>query len=199
MVCRSPRWLPLVRMSPTWSNVRAFAMPAGTSMLGALGGQPREWWIFAEDGESIMPDNPGPLLYGECTPAVANDAITRLRPHSARAVREPLRAAGYGGETRHVRDPRAGRDPPRRRGTRGSRTRTGHDHFPALRPPPHAQPPRRASPHPGWNRRANHARGTGHVLIRRFVLTRRAGADACGEARYVADLQGVGDSWSVTG
>jgi pimeloyl-ACP methyl ester carboxylesterase len=27
---------------------------------------------------------------------VANGAIARLRPHSARAVREPLRAAGYG-------------------------------------------------------------------------------------------------------
>jgi hypothetical protein len=76
--------------------VCAFAMPAGTSMLDALGGQPREWSIFAEDGESIMPDYPGPLLYGECTPAMANGAIARLRPHSARSVREPLRAAGYG-------------------------------------------------------------------------------------------------------
>ena len=27
---------------------------------------------------------------------MANGAIARLRPHSARAVREPLRAAGYG-------------------------------------------------------------------------------------------------------
>src|SRR5262249_42176267 len=44
--------------------VCAFAMPAGTSMLDALGGRPREWWIFAEDGGSIMPDYPGPLLYG---------------------------------------------------------------------------------------------------------------------------------------
>jgi pimeloyl-ACP methyl ester carboxylesterase len=35
-----------------------FAMPVGTSMLDALGGQPPEWWIFGEDGESIMPDNP---------------------------------------------------------------------------------------------------------------------------------------------
>lgn len=76
--------------------VCAFAMPAGTSMLDALGARPPEWRIFAEDGESIMPDNPGPLLYGECTPAMANGAIARLRPHSARSVREPLRAAGYG-------------------------------------------------------------------------------------------------------
>ena len=76
--------------------VCAFAMPAGTSMLDALGGQPPEWWIFAEDGESIMPDNPGALLFSECAPAVANGAIARLRPHSARSVREPLRAAGYG-------------------------------------------------------------------------------------------------------
>jgi len=76
--------------------VGAIAMPAGTSMLDALGGQPPEWWIFAEDGESIMPENPGTLLFSECAPAVANGAIARLRPHSARSVREPLRAAGYG-------------------------------------------------------------------------------------------------------
>ena len=84
-----------MRMSPAWSMC-AFAMPAGTSMLDVLGGQPREWWIFAEDGESIMPDNPGALLFSECARAVANGAIARLRPHSARSVREPLRAAGYG-------------------------------------------------------------------------------------------------------
>jgi hypothetical protein len=66
--------------------VCAFAMPAGTSMLDALGAQPRGWWIFAEDGESIMPDYPGPLLYGECAPAVANGAIARLSswPESSR-------------------------------------------------------------------------------------------------------------------
>jgi len=131
--------------------VCAFTMPAGTSMLDVLGGQPPEWWIFAEDGESIMPDNPGAL---------------------------GSRAAA--------------------RGRRGSRTRAGHDHFPGLRPPPHAQPPRRASSHLGWDRRANRPHRTGHVLIRRF-LTARAGVDARGQARYGADLQGVGDSWSGTG
>ena len=65
-------------------------------MLDALGGPPREWWIFAGGGESIMPDYPGPLLGGGCTPALASGAIARLRPHSARSVREPLCAAGYG-------------------------------------------------------------------------------------------------------
>lgn len=43
-----------------------------------------------------MPDNPGALLFSECAPAVANGAIAGLRPHSARSVREPLHAAGYG-------------------------------------------------------------------------------------------------------
>ena len=64
--------------------VCAFAVPAGTSMLDVLGGQPHEWWIFAEDGESIMPDNPGALLFSECAPAVANGAIARL-PRTRRA------------------------------------------------------------------------------------------------------------------
>ena len=178
--------------------VRAFAMLAGTSMLDVLGGQPHEWWIFAEDGESIMPDYPGALLFSECAPAVANGAIARLRPHSARSVRDPLRGR-IRGETRNVRDQRAGRDPSRKRGRRGSRTRAGHDHFPGLRPPPDARPPSRAGSHPGWDRRANRPRRTGRVLIRRFVLTGRAGVDARGQARYGAGWQGVGDSWSGTG
>ena len=177
--------------------VCAFAMPAGTSMLDALGGQPREWWIFAEDGESIMPDYPGPLLYGECNPSCGE-----------RRDRETASALGALGSRATAR-PDTGRNPPRTgsaSGTRsspqtwqkGSRTRAGHDHFPAL-PPPDAQPPRRAGSHVGWNRRANRPRSTGRVLIRRFVLTGRAGVDARGQARYGADLQGVGDSWSGTG
>jgi pimeloyl-ACP methyl ester carboxylesterase len=76
--------------------VSAFAIPVGASLLDAVGGQPPEWWIFTEDRESIMPDNPGAVLYTECAPAVANGAIARLRPHSALSVREPLRAAAYG-------------------------------------------------------------------------------------------------------
>jgi pimeloyl-ACP methyl ester carboxylesterase len=74
----------------------AIAIPVGRSLLDAIGGQPPEWWIFAEDRESIVPDNPGAVLYGECAPAVANGAMARLRPHSARSVREPLLAAAYG-------------------------------------------------------------------------------------------------------
>lgn len=76
--------------------VSAFAIPAGTSMLEALGGPPPEWWIFAEDGETIVPGNPAARLFSECAPAVADGAIAKLRPHSARSVREPLRRAGYG-------------------------------------------------------------------------------------------------------
>jgi pimeloyl-ACP methyl ester carboxylesterase len=76
--------------------VSGFAIPPGTSMLDALGGPPPEWWVFAEDGETIMPGDPGGKLFSECAPAVANGAIAKLRPHSARSVREPLRAAGYG-------------------------------------------------------------------------------------------------------
>ena len=74
----------------------AFAIPVGRSFLDAVGGLPPDWWIYSEDGESVMPDNPGALLFSECAPAVANGAIARLRPHSARSLREPLRAARYG-------------------------------------------------------------------------------------------------------
>jgi hypothetical protein len=141
----------------------------------------------------------GHRLGAECAPAVANDAIARLRPHSARSVREPLRAAGYGEKAAMYVIGERDAILPRRRGRRGSGTRAGHDHFPGLGPPLHAQPPCRASSHIGQNRRADRPRRTGHVLIRRFVLTGRAGAVAHGQARYVADLQGVGDSWNGAG
>lgn len=74
----------------------AIVIPPGNSLLDAIGGQPPEWWILDEDSQSIMPDNPATLLFAECPPAVASGAIARLRPHSARAIREPLRAARYG-------------------------------------------------------------------------------------------------------
>jgi pimeloyl-ACP methyl ester carboxylesterase len=76
--------------------VGAFAVPVGTSLVDAAAGVGTDWWIFAEDGESVMPDNPGALLFSECAPAVANGAIARLRPQSVRSVSEPLRAARYG-------------------------------------------------------------------------------------------------------
>ena len=160
----------------------AFAIPPGTSMLDALGGPPPEWWIFAEDGETTMPDNPGAMLFSECAPAVMDGAIAKLRPHSARSVREPLRAAGYGEKpATYVISERDATLPPDM--AKDSQNRSGRDRFPGRRPSSHAQPPCRASPHPGRNRRAYHARRTGHVLIRRFVTTRRAGADGCGKAR----------------
>jgi pimeloyl-ACP methyl ester carboxylesterase len=74
----------------------AIVIPPGSSMLDAVGGQPPEWWIIDGDAGSIMPGNPDAVLFPECTPPVAKDAIARLRPHSARAVREPLRTADYG-------------------------------------------------------------------------------------------------------
>jgi hypothetical protein len=76
--------------------VCAFAMPAGTSMLDALGGQPPEWWIFAEDGESIMPDNPGALLFSECAPQLWRTARSRDCARTRRARSATRCAAGYG-------------------------------------------------------------------------------------------------------
>ena len=198
VVCRSPRWLRLVRMSPTWSMCARSRCPPA-----------RACSTFSVDSRTSGGSSP--------KTARASCPITRARSSSASAPncgerRDRETASAFGalgsrpaargrirGETRNVRDQRAGRDPPRKRGRRGSRTRAGHDHFPGLRPPPDAQPPRRAGSHLGRNRRANRPRGTGRVLIRRFPLTRRAGTDARGQARYGADLQGVGDSWSRTG
>jgi hypothetical protein len=107
--------------------VCAFAMPASTSMLDVLGGQPSEWWIFAEDGESIMPDNPGRAPLQRVCPS-CGERGDRETASGLGALGSRAAARGrISGETRNVRDQRARRDPPRKRGRTGSRTRAGHD------------------------------------------------------------------------
>ncbi len=102
LVGHSYSGLPVTEVAATRDDVghvvytSAIVIPVGNSLLDAVGGQPPAWWILDEDSQSIMPDNPDTLLFPSCSPAVAGGAITRLRPHSARAVREPLRAAAYG-------------------------------------------------------------------------------------------------------
>ena len=73
-----------------------YSSEGDSKFMDAVGGQPPEWWILDEDTQSVMPGNPDTVLFSECPPAVAKSAIARLRPHSARSVREPLRAAEYG-------------------------------------------------------------------------------------------------------
>jgi len=81
--------------------VCAFAMPAGTSMLDALGGQPPEWWIFAEDGESMMPDNPA-----RCSTASAPQLWRTARSRDCVRTRRARFAS-------HCARPDTGRNPPR--------------------------------------------------------------------------------------
>lgn len=76
--------------------VCAFAVPVGTSLLDAVGGEPPDWWIVAEDGTSILPEDPRAVFFAECAPEVADEAAAKLHPHSMASVREPLRAAAYG-------------------------------------------------------------------------------------------------------
>jgi pimeloyl-ACP methyl ester carboxylesterase len=102
LVGHSYSGLPVTEIAATRDDVThvvyvsAIVIPPGNSLLDAVGGQPPAWWIPAEDSRSIMPGQPDTILFPECPPAVAADAIARLRPQAARAVREPLRAAGYG-------------------------------------------------------------------------------------------------------
>ena len=93
----------------------------------------------------------------------------------------------------HCARPDTGRNPPRTCSASGMRSspQTWQKGWPRSRRPrpfpwtpttTHAQPPCRASSRLGWNRPANRPHRTGHVLIRRFGLTWRAGADACGKS-----------------
>jgi pimeloyl-ACP methyl ester carboxylesterase len=102
LVGHSYAGVPISEVAATRSDVghcvyvSGFLLPPGQSLLDAVGGQPQQWWIIDENGSSLLPDDPRALFYNQTAPALADNALARLRPHSMRSVREPLREAAYG-------------------------------------------------------------------------------------------------------
>lgn len=76
--------------------VCAFAIPAGASLQGTVGGEPLDWWLPSEDGRSFTAADPEDHFFNACTPAEAATAAPNLTPQSARSFQEPLPKAAYG-------------------------------------------------------------------------------------------------------
>jgi pimeloyl-ACP methyl ester carboxylesterase len=76
--------------------VCAFAIPAGASLQGTVGGRPLDWWLPSEDGRSFTAADPDRRFFNACAPTDAAIAVPRLTPQSTRSFQEPLPRAAYG-------------------------------------------------------------------------------------------------------
>lgn len=75
--------------------VCAFVLPAGNTLLDVLHGEPPSWWVYADDGRTIQPDDAHAAFLADCPPDVAAAAAARLVPFSAAATTQLQRHAGY--------------------------------------------------------------------------------------------------------
>ncbi|OJX63199.1 MAG: hypothetical protein BGO95_08920 [Micrococcales bacterium 73-13] len=77
--------------------ISAFALDAGESLLGAVGGVPPSWWVI--DGDLVRAgtaaEPPEALFFGDVAPEVAAAAVARLTSQSIRPFREELTAAAW--------------------------------------------------------------------------------------------------------
>ncbi len=90
--------VPMTSVAATRGDVRhavyvcSFAIPAGKSVLDAVGGTPPAWWVIADGDQTVLPDDPRKVFFN----ASETNPTTQLSPQSTRSFREPLDEAAYG-------------------------------------------------------------------------------------------------------
>ena len=52
-------------------------------------------WVCSDDGRSLTIRDPASMFYGACPPAVAREAVARLRPQDTAGATRPLGAAAW--------------------------------------------------------------------------------------------------------
>ncbi|WP_115789771.1 alpha/beta hydrolase [Arthrobacter silvisoli] len=72
----------------------AFALDAGESLLGAVGGVAPEWWNIKGDGWITVTD-PASVFYNGVPAEVTGEALKNLRPQSEAAFTEELSGAAW--------------------------------------------------------------------------------------------------------
>jgi pimeloyl-ACP methyl ester carboxylesterase len=60
----------------------SFIIPEGESLISAFGGKDLPWFMVAEDGLEVNPENPDKVFYNDCSPSQVESAVASLRPHS---------------------------------------------------------------------------------------------------------------------
>lgn len=75
--------------------VAAFMLPAGMSVLQAVGGTPPPWWVIDAEHRTVDVTDPIAVFYQDCAPEVAAAAKARLGLQSLDSFEQPLTAAGW--------------------------------------------------------------------------------------------------------
>jgi pimeloyl-ACP methyl ester carboxylesterase len=75
--------------------VAAFMLEVGETIVGAASQWPPIDWVFSDDGRSVRVGDPASIFYGACSPEVAREAVSRLRPQDAAGAIRPLGAAAW--------------------------------------------------------------------------------------------------------
>lgn len=62
--------------------IASFVLPAQTSLMDALGGQPLPWFAVARDGLTVRALNSGDVFYNDLSPAEQERHTAALEPHA---------------------------------------------------------------------------------------------------------------------
>jgi pimeloyl-ACP methyl ester carboxylesterase len=73
----------------------AFMLDEGESLFGLVGGVAPDWWLVADDGESLMPDRPDEIFFNDVSEDATRAAVQQLAPQSMAAVKSPVTAVAW--------------------------------------------------------------------------------------------------------
>jgi pimeloyl-ACP methyl ester carboxylesterase len=73
----------------------AFMLDEGESLFGLVGGVAPDWWLVADDGESLMPDRPDEIFFNDVSEDATRAAVEQLAPHRMAAFQAPVGAVAW--------------------------------------------------------------------------------------------------------
>jgi pimeloyl-ACP methyl ester carboxylesterase len=73
----------------------AFMLDEGESLFGLVGGVAPDWWLVADDGETLMPARPEEIFFNDVSEAATRAAVEQLAPHRMAAFTAPVGAVAW--------------------------------------------------------------------------------------------------------
>jgi pimeloyl-ACP methyl ester carboxylesterase len=73
----------------------AFMLDEGESLFATVGSVIPDWWVVADDGNTVTTTRAQSIFYNACPPDRAAAAIERLEPQSIASFNQPVRAVGW--------------------------------------------------------------------------------------------------------
>jgi pimeloyl-ACP methyl ester carboxylesterase len=73
----------------------AFMLDEGESLFGLVGGVAPDWWLVADDGETLLPDRPEEIFFNDVSEDATRAAVEQLAPHRMAAFTAPVGAVAW--------------------------------------------------------------------------------------------------------